>query len=146
MLQRNDFIDERLTVQNQLDQFRRLKHSEFTKSKGDTNIDASLNSIKFDDIPPTTTKSKNAPMNLSLDSIAFADVPQAQAKTVSSPKTNHCPQNQMQKSPDVKEKQMPKLDHHAWPEGTILIAGDSILGGLDEKRMSAKNRVKVRTF
>ena len=33
-----------------------------------------------------------------------------------------------------------------WPAGTILIASDSICGGLDEKRLSKNNKAKVRCF
>ena len=36
---------------------------------------------------------------------------------------------------------------HAWPAGTCLIVGDSILTGIDEKRLSRNNQVvKVRNF
>ena len=36
---------------------------------------------------------------------------------------------------------------HTWPAGTCLIVGDSILTGIDEKRLSNKNQlVKVRDF
>ena len=36
---------------------------------------------------------------------------------------------------------------HAWPAGTCLIVGDSILTGIDEKRLSRNNQVvKVRDF
>ena len=33
-----------------------------------------------------------------------------------------------------------------WPEGTLLFVGDSIIGGIDEKRLSGKQLVKVRSF
>ena len=36
-------------------------------------------------------------------------------------------------------------DSAAWPKGTILIAGDSMIGGLEEQRMSRKHNVKVRS-
>ena len=35
---------------------------------------------------------------------------------------------------------------HKWPAGTVLIASDSICGGLDEKRLSRNNKAKVRCF
>ena len=36
---------------------------------------------------------------------------------------------------------------HAWPAGACLIVGDSILTGIDEKRLSRNNQVvKVRDF
>ena len=37
-------------------------------------------------------------------------------------------------------------DVHCWKENTILIAGDSMLSGLDERRLSSKGGVKVRAF
>ena len=33
-----------------------------------------------------------------------------------------------------------------WPEGTTLIAGDSLIGGLDANKMSSKKSIKVRSF
>ena len=35
---------------------------------------------------------------------------------------------------------------HCWKEKTTLIAGDSMLNGLDERRLSNKGNVKVRAF
>ena len=35
---------------------------------------------------------------------------------------------------------------HFWKEKTALIAGDSMLKGLDERRLSNKGTVKVRAF
>jgi myosin heavy subunit len=35
--------------------------------------------------------------------------------------------------------------HSTWPKNTVLIAGDSMIGGLEEKRMSRKYNVKVRS-
>ena len=35
---------------------------------------------------------------------------------------------------------------HCWKEKTTLIAGDSMLNGLDERRLSNKVNVKVRAF
>ena len=38
------------------------------------------------------------------------------------------------------------METHNWPTGTVLIASDTICGGLDKKRLSRKNKVKVRCF
>ena len=35
---------------------------------------------------------------------------------------------------------------HKWPKKTVLVVGDSMLIGVDEKRMSHRNNVKVRNF
>jgi len=35
---------------------------------------------------------------------------------------------------------------HKWKKGTVLIIGDSMISGLDEKRLSAQGMIKVRTF
>lgn len=35
---------------------------------------------------------------------------------------------------------------HAWNHGCTLIAGDSILNGIDEKKLSKRRNVKVRNF
>ena len=47
--------------------------------------------------------------------------------------------NVSQTSSDSKET-------HPWPENTVLFAGDSLLGGVDERKMSAKRWIKVRDF
>ena len=36
-------------------------------------------------------------------------------------------------------------EKNEWPKGTVLIAGDSMIGGIDEKRLSRNRCVKVRT-
>ena len=33
-----------------------------------------------------------------------------------------------------------------WPKGTTLVAGDSLIGGLEERKMSAKRHIKVRSI
>ena len=39
------------------------------------------------------------------------------------------------------------VDVHPWPKNTILIAGDSMINGINEKRISANFKsVKVRCF
>ena len=38
------------------------------------------------------------------------------------------------------------METHKWPTGTVLIVSDSICGGLDEKRLSRKDKIKVRCF
>ena len=35
---------------------------------------------------------------------------------------------------------------HPWPKGTILIAGDSIISGIAEKKFTGPTKVKVRSF
>ena len=35
---------------------------------------------------------------------------------------------------------------HAWPQNTVLIAGDSILNGIEENRLKKNHSVKVRSF
>ena len=37
-------------------------------------------------------------------------------------------------------------DSHKWPNETVLVVGDSMLAGVDEKRMSHRSNVKVRVF
>ena len=37
-------------------------------------------------------------------------------------------------------------DVHKWPRNTILIAGDSMLSNLDERRLGINSNVKVRSF
>ena len=39
------------------------------------------------------------------------------------------------------------FDAHPWPQNTILIAGDSMINGINEKRISTNYKsVKVRCF
>ena len=38
-----------------------------------------------------------------------------------------------------------KIDVSTWQHGTILVAGDSMIGGLEEKKMSKTGKVKVRS-
>ena len=54
---------------------------------------------------------------------------------------------------DSKEKQQPPSknaddasDVHLWRKGTTLIAGDSILYGIDEKKICQNGSVRVRVF
>ena len=126
------------SVQCQLKHFRHLKHSEFVESK----------KIVHTKVPTTITELE---LNESLNSIAVEDLPNTEnnlSPKKSSPPTKHVLLNEGSNSKLQQHatQNKPKLDHHAWPEGTILIAGDSILGGLEEKRMSAKNRIKVRSL
>ena len=37
-------------------------------------------------------------------------------------------------------------ESHKWPKKTILVVGDSMLAGIDEKRMSYRSNVKIRSF
>ena len=46
---------------------------------------------------------------------------------------------------DVKEK-IPVLNSYQWKKGTTLIAGDSMLAGLREAKLSRSKRIKVRYF
>ena len=39
-----------------------------------------------------------------------------------------------------------KLQIHKWSRNTILVTGDSMISGIDEKRLSKKYPVKVRPF
>ena len=39
-----------------------------------------------------------------------------------------------------------KNNTHYWPKGTCLIAGDSMVEGIDKRRMSSKRVIKVRKF
>ena len=52
-----------------------------------------------------------------------------------------------EKSDKANNDETPGNFKHAWPTGTCLIVGDSILTGIDEKRLSRNNQVvKVRDF
>ena len=46
---------------------------------------------------------------------------------------------------DTDENSKASKKHH-WPKGTCVITGDSMLEGIDERRMSSKRLVKVRSF
>ena len=35
---------------------------------------------------------------------------------------------------------------HSWIKGTCVLIGDSMLAGIDERKMSTKRLIKVRTF
>ena len=39
-----------------------------------------------------------------------------------------------------------KNNAHYWPKGACLIAGDSMVEGIDKRRMSSKRVIKVRKF
>ena len=52
-----------------------------------------------------------------------------------------------EKNDKANNDETPANFKHAWPTGTCLIVGDSILTGIDEKRLSRnKQVVKVRNF
>ena len=38
------------------------------------------------------------------------------------------------------------VSSHKWPKRTVLIVGDSIISGVDERRISHRNNTKVRVF
>ena len=55
--------------------------------------------------------------------------------------------NNKEKNDKANNDETPGNFKHAWPAGTCLIVGDSILTGIDEKRLSRNNQVvKVRDF
>ena len=55
--------------------------------------------------------------------------------------------NSKEKNDKANNDETPGNFKHAWPAGTCLIVGDSILTGIDEKRLSRNNQVvKVRDF
>ena len=35
---------------------------------------------------------------------------------------------------------------HSWPKGKCVVIGDSIVAGIDERKMSSKRLIKVRSF
>ena len=53
---------------------------------------------------------------------------------------------QIQHDDYIRMKTRETMETHKWPTGTVLIASDSICGGLDEKRLSRKDKVQVRCF
>ena len=46
----------------------------------------------------------------------------------------------------LSKKSNQSIKAHAWPKGSCLVIGDSMLEGLDERKMSSKHVVKVRKF
>ena len=55
--------------------------------------------------------------------------------------------NRKEKNDKVNSDETPGNFKHAWPAGSCLIVGDSILTGIDEKRLARNNKVvKVRDF
>ena len=44
------------------------------------------------------------------------------------------------------KKSIQSIKAHTWPKGSYLVIGDSMLEGLDERKMSSKRVVKVRKF
>ena len=55
--------------------------------------------------------------------------------------------NSKERNGKANNDETPSNFKHAWPAGTCLIVGDSILTGIDEKRLSRNNQVvKVRDF
>ena len=55
--------------------------------------------------------------------------------------------NSKEKKDKANNDETPGNFKHAWPDGTCLIVGDSILTGIDEKRLSRNNQVvKVLDF
>ena len=53
-------------------------------------------------------------------------------------------ENKLNKENTIKE--IPPTSPHLWPKNTTLIAGDSMLSGVNENQMSYKKNVKVRSF
>ena len=46
----------------------------------------------------------------------------------------------------LSKKSNQSIKAHTWPKGSCLVIGDSMLEGLDERKMSSKRVVKVRKF
>ena len=46
----------------------------------------------------------------------------------------------------LRKKSNQSIKAHTWPKGSCLVIGDSMLEGLDERKMSSKRVVKVRKF
>ena len=57
------------------------------------------------------------------------------------------PDNSNFPNPLMSVKNIYNFDAHPWPKNTILIAGDSMINGINEKRISTNFKsVKVRCF
>ena len=46
----------------------------------------------------------------------------------------------------LSKKSNQSIKAHTWPKGSCLVIGDSMLEGLDERKMSSKRVVKVKKF
>ena len=53
---------------------------------------------------------------------------------------------QNQHNREGKDLNQKELKKHPWPKGTCVIVGDSMLEGIDERKMSSKRLIKVRKF
>ena len=54
--------------------------------------------------------------------------------------------NNKEANESINNNDTSRVKTKAWPKGTCLVTGDSMLGHIDETRMSRKFKVKVRPF
>ena len=54
--------------------------------------------------------------------------------------------NNKEANESINNNDTSRVKTKAWPKGTCLVTGDSMLGRIDETRMSRKLKVKFRPF
>ena len=54
--------------------------------------------------------------------------------------------NSKEENESINKNDRSRVKTKAWPKGTCIVKGDSMLGHIDETRMSRKFKVKVRPF
>ena len=54
--------------------------------------------------------------------------------------------NSKEENESINKNDRGRVKTKAWPKGTCIVKGDSMLGHIDETRMSRKFKVKVRPF
>ena len=122
-------------INKQLHDIRAQKHQEYIQPLKQT-TSGSLTNASYQQIPnvPAVT-----PATPNISTHACTQLPSSSTVTPATPKAS------------THDKALPlsstvKRPDGAWPKGTILITGDSIIGGIEEKRLTGKQLVKVRSF
>ena len=114
-------------IQQQLQQVRADKHKEYQKPvQSHMHIESSTSTPDSAVTPPgvqmIAKQSQHPPTT-----------------TPESPEVKH-------NTPEVQPSSTCRRPDGAWPKGTVLIAGDSIIGGIEERRLTGRRVVKVRSF
>ena len=130
------------STNEQLKVIRTAKHAEFydlKKSKNTDSPEETKDEISTQQTPnqqdPNIQKALSPPKKIPHISINSSMVPKITSEN-----------EELSNSQKLPHYLAGRQNAHHWPQGTVAIAGDSIIGGLVEAKMSRKKRIKVRSF
>ena len=126
----------RITMFLEMGKFRYLHAYQVTKISMNTNIDKQLKAIREE-------KHKEYLQNTSRKSPPRENIVIEANEKNDRDETNEQPNDKN----EVKNKQDERGNQYCWPSGTCAIVGDSMVNGIDEKRLSQKyGNVKIFHF